>query len=299
MVENENPVRTEPRRRTVVVGVDGSEKAGQALKWAADEAKAQDAVLQIVFAGRGEPEDVPVWLSTNSSQIWPGHAFVDEAYGLATLRHPSVVVECTVVGSPAAQALVDVSRTADLLVVGARGKGGFKELLLGSVSERCIHWAHCPVVVVRSDSADPVDYARYRRIVVGVDGSASSGQALRWALDEGAARDAAVDAVSAYQFAPLTGTARGDAKGYESAALLVVEAASLEAEKYQPNVTFSADARFADPVPSLLGACEGADLLVVGSRGHGAARDAFLGSVAHQCAHHAPCPVVIMRESIA
>jgi nucleotide-binding universal stress UspA family protein len=295
MVENKNPVKTEHQRRTIVVGIDGSDHARHALKWASDEAEVQDAVLQIVFAGRSEPEDVPVGRSTSSAQTSPGGAIVNDGFGLVALRHPSVVVECNVVHSAAADALVAASQAADLLVVGARGQGGFKELLLGSVSEQCIHRAHCPVVVVRSNSPDPVDYAMHRRIVVGVDGSVSSKEALRWALDEGAVRGASVDAVSAYQFAPLTGRARGAAKGYESAALLATEAATLEAKDYGPTVTFGAEARLADPVPSLLGASDGADLLVVGSRGHGTIHDGLLGSVAHQCAHHAPCPVVIMR----
>jgi nucleotide-binding universal stress UspA family protein len=297
MVENKKPVPTGHQRRTIVVGVDGSEYAHCAVKWAADEAKARGAVLQIVFAGTKEPTDGPASPSA-SSLISSGEAIVGDAFGLVALRHPSVVIESEVVPSGAAEALVAASLTADLLVLGARGKGGFKELLLGSVGERCIHRAHCPVVIVRSGTADPVDYSVHGRIVVGVDGSDSSGQALRWALEEGAIRGASVEAVSAYQFAPLTGTTNGTEKGYQSAAILFTKAASVEAEKLQPNVSFRADTRFGDAVPSLLSACEGADLLVLGSRGHGMVHDALLGSVAHQCAHHAPCPVVIMRDEL-
>ena len=63
--------------------------------------------------------------------------------------HPAVNVETAVIEGPAAQVLVDMSAEADLLVVGSRGRGGFSELLLGSVSQQCVHHARCPVTVVR------------------------------------------------------------------------------------------------------------------------------------------------------
>ena len=63
--------------------------------------------------------------------------------------HPAVNVETAVIEGPPAQVLVDMSVDADLLVIGSRGRGGFSELLLGSVSQQCVHHARCPVTVVR------------------------------------------------------------------------------------------------------------------------------------------------------
>jgi nucleotide-binding universal stress UspA family protein len=63
--------------------------------------------------------------------------------------HPAVNVETAVIEGLPAQVLVDMSADADLLVVGSRGRGGFSELLLGSVSQQCVHHARCPVTVVR------------------------------------------------------------------------------------------------------------------------------------------------------
>jgi nucleotide-binding universal stress UspA family protein len=63
--------------------------------------------------------------------------------------HPAVNVETAVIEGPAAQVLVDMSADVDLLVVGSRGRGGFSELLPGSVSQQCVHHARCPVTVVR------------------------------------------------------------------------------------------------------------------------------------------------------
>jgi nucleotide-binding universal stress UspA family protein len=63
--------------------------------------------------------------------------------------HPAVNVKTAVIEGPPARVLVDLSADADLLVVGSRGRGGFSELLLGSVSQQCVHHARCPVTVVR------------------------------------------------------------------------------------------------------------------------------------------------------
>ena len=83
-----------------------------------------------------------------------------------------------------ARALVDAAKGADLLVVGPRGLGGLRELLLGSVSSACLHHACCPIAVVRGGRIAPAE-GREGRIVVGVDGSEVSARALRWALVEG------------------------------------------------------------------------------------------------------------------
>jgi nucleotide-binding universal stress UspA family protein len=74
---------------------------------------------------------------------------LQEAVERVRSDHPSVEVETTVVEGQPARVLVDMSADADLLVVGSRGLGGFSGLLLGSVSQQCVHHAHCPVTVVR------------------------------------------------------------------------------------------------------------------------------------------------------
>jgi nucleotide-binding universal stress UspA family protein len=207
--------------------------------------------------------------------------------------HPSVVAHAEVVDWPPSLVLTVESRSADLLVVGARGKGGFEELLLGSVSDQCIQYSHCPVVVVHTDPDEPPLRAVEPRIVVGFDGSLGSTRALRWALEEARIRSASVEAIFAWQYPPIGTFVLGPTQGYEVAACEIVDAAAEYAQKWAPDIPIEVVDRFEATVPALLDASQGADLLVTGSRGHGGFNDVLLGSVAHQCARHAKCAVVI------
>ena len=285
--------------QTVVVGVDGSEHSRQALKWAADEAKRRGAVLRIIYAEFREPMNLPAWYEPGSSDLSAGQAIVDDAYGLVATRHTSVMARAEVAESPPALALSVASRSAELLVVGARGKGGFEELLLGSVSDRCIQHACGPVVVVQADPDDRPLRAVPPRIVVGIDGSFGSTPALRWALAEARLRSASVEAVHVWQYPPTGAFAVGPVRGYDVVSRQIIEAAQESAETWAPEVPFRATTRFDGTVPALLDASREADLLVLGSRGHAGFRHALLGSVAHQCARHAHCAVVVTRPGVA
>jgi nucleotide-binding universal stress UspA family protein len=279
----------------IVVGVDGSGHSRVALKWAADEAKRRGSWLRILHARSKGPECVPAWYSSESSELSPGEAIIDEAVALVATRHPSVVARGEVVDRPAAPVLTRASRSAELLVVGARGLGGFDELLLGSVSDQCVQYAGCPVAVVHSDSDDPPYHGVERRIVVGIDGSLGSTRALQWALEEASIRSASVEGVYAWQYPPVGTFIMGPTQGSRSVADEVVDAATDHAGRLAPDVPFRAVARFDGAVPALLDASDGAELLVVGSQGHGRFERALLGSVAHQCARHARCAVVVAR----
>ena len=140
-----------------------------------------------------------------------------------------------------------------------------------------------------------------RRIVVGVDGSASSKAALAWAIDQAQLTGAVVEAVIAWHypvmvggvpFAPIGVIEGGD---YGSWAGTVLSNAIKEFADPEGSVKISSTVREGNPAQALLEAAQGADLLVVGSRGHGGFTEALLGSVSQACVHHANCPVVIVR----
>lgn len=146
-----------------------------------------------------------------------------------------------------------------------------------------------------------------RRIVVGVDGSAPSRQALRWALHEAEVRGGSrVEAVHLWHYpvltylpgvAPTPVFARVDLEAEARAALdAAVDAATAEAVA-GAGVAVERVVAEGGAVEGLVERSSAADLLVVGHRGHGGFRGLLLGSVAHQCASHAHCPVVIVRPS--
>lgn len=140
-------------------------------------------------------------------------------------------------------------------------------------------------------------YAKERRIVVGVDGSLPSKAALAWAVRQAGLTGAAVDVVTAWEFpsffpAPWPPDLGGDWK--ELALRVVTEAvAGLPDSARQVEIRPTVTEGNASQV--LLDASDGADLLVVGSRGHGGFMEALLGSVGQHCVHHATCPVVVIR----
>jgi nucleotide-binding universal stress UspA family protein len=148
-----------PRKRRIVVGVDASEGATAALRWAVAEARLRKSRLRAVYAWtlsypRGEGysylvgalDAVPY--SGMSDQHQAAEELLERATAQVRREADGVEIEHHVIEGPAAEVLVGAAAEADLLVVGSRGHGGFVGLLLGSVSQQCAHRASCPVVIV-------------------------------------------------------------------------------------------------------------------------------------------------------
>jgi nucleotide-binding universal stress UspA family protein len=134
------------------------------------------------------------------------------------------------------------------------------------------------------------------RIVVGVDGFESSKAALRWAIHQAKLTGAVVEAVTAWRIPTSTGWVPAtDASDYEGDAVAVLTESLTEMCTIDPDVRVCPRVVEGRAGQVLVDAAEGADLLVVGSRGHGGLAEALLGSVGQYCVHRAPCPVVIMR----
>jgi len=279
---------------TIYVGVDGSEGAAHALRWAIREADLRSTSVTAVIA----------WDLLNQRWATNERAF-SSTYGeedaLRTLD--AWVIEAigadgaTAVGRKALcelpwRALVEVSKGAELLVVGARGSGGFFGLRVGSVSERCLHVAHCPVAVIHAHSEEPAA----EHIVVGVDGSTTAAEALAWALDEARARKASVCAITAWDAGsvmayPYAGGAL-DPRVFEEAAEDILRHALAAADPHD----LAVESRLAagGAASAILEAANDATLVVVGTRGLGGVKGWLLGSTSRQVVHHAPCPVVVV-----
>jgi len=136
-----------------------------------------------------------------------------------------------------------------------------------------------------------------RHIVVGVDGSPSSVRALAWAIREGRRTGGTVDAICAWQYPATYGWAMTGAEpGIGELSMETLEKAIAEVgAAAEDKVTIRLHAVRQDPAQALIEAAGGADLLVVGTRGHGGFAGTLLGSVSQRCLHHAPCPVVVVR----
>lgn len=139
--------------RRIVVGVDGSEPSIRALQWAAREAEWSDATLEVLTAWTFPEQPAPLGIVARVP--WP-----DELIAEARVKLDEVIkdalpdidpqrVIARVIRGSAVPVLLDAARDADLLVVGSHGRGAMAELLLGSVTERCVRHACCSVVVIR------------------------------------------------------------------------------------------------------------------------------------------------------
>lgn len=138
--------------KTIVVGVDGSADSVRALRWAVAEAGLRDAEVLVLHAWTypmvvgGYEALIP--LPDSVDVVKEATERLERVVAAATGGEAPVKIRTEVRQGAAATVLIEASNGADLLVVGSRGMGGFRELLLGSVSHQCAHHARCPVVVV-------------------------------------------------------------------------------------------------------------------------------------------------------
>ena len=138
----------------VVVGVDGSDNSRRAFAWALEEAELRKASVDVVHAwdapfivGFGDLSGGAVELG-GSRYEEQATLLLDEVIATATTKDLLTPINAITVHGSAAWALLETAKGADLIVVGSRGRGGFKDLLLGSVSQQVVQHAPCPVVVV-------------------------------------------------------------------------------------------------------------------------------------------------------
>jgi len=283
----------------IVVGVDGSDRALKAVRWAAVEAVQRNVQLHVVTAfaaaqnrslsGTGLGDDQhEVMLDEARRQLAEAVAVAEETDGVRASQELTV-------GFPV-PVLLEASERAQLVVLGDRGHGGVSGLLVGSVATAMASRAACPVVLVRNDDLPADD--RTRPVVVGVDGSPMSEGALAFGFAVASERGVPLVVVHAWQdlyIDSLTGAALDwDAIETEEHEVLAERLAGW-GQKY-PDVPVQRRVVWEGPAPTLIAESEGAQLVVVGSRGRGAAMSLLLGSVSHALLHRARCSVAVVRS---
>jgi nucleotide-binding universal stress UspA family protein len=190
-------VTTTNRGRPVIVGIDASQHAARAADWAAAEAVERGLPLHLIHALDFDPGSALIGPGADGVTD-PSHQFHARLLARVEYRlravHPDLAITATLMHEGAAGALVDVSREAELLVVGSRGRGGFAGLPLGSVSLRVAAHTHCPTVLVRARGHED---ARVGEVVLGVEHGESE-EAVLFAFEEAARAGVGVRAVRAW-----------------------------------------------------------------------------------------------------
>ncbi len=286
------------RSQTWIVGHDGSAGAELAIRWALTQGRGRPATIELVHVCPTASSLIPS--STGSiADDAPSPIRADLDALVARFESAGITAHTKVVAGVASQRLLEASADAALLVVGTRGRGGFNRLLLGSVSHQCAAYTHTPIVVVPSAAlAD----APVGKVVVGVDGSERSLAALRWALAF-APQDASFEVVGAWIESRMGSIAM--MQDLSSEGLYTRRAFHDLLDALDPALVGGRDVerRFVHehPKPALVDASTGADLLVVGQRGHSGLSAVILGSVATHVLHHSHAPVAVIpgeRRSI-
>lgn len=279
----------------IVVGVDGSESASTAVGWAAEEAVRHRAPLKLVHAyllpTRGYPDVVVTGREVREAFEQQGRQWLEEA--ARDVRDLVPDVETSIVVDRPAAALVAASRDARLVVVGSRGLGGFSGLLVGSVAVAVAAHGGSPVVVVRDS------YPTAGPVVVGVDGSPASEEAIGFAFEEASLRGTTLTALLAWtDFLvenPYTTRLTVDwDEVHEQQRQLLAQRLAGRQQQY-PDVAVERVVVRERTVRALLEAGRDAQLLVVGSRGRGGFTGMLLGSTSQALVHHAPCPLAVVR----
>lgn len=290
-------------RPAVVVGIDGSDTALGAARWAATFAAGHGLPVTLLHA-------IPKldWHFTSSQEVGPpaeleagrdGSTSLAIAEAALRSAHPDLEIQTAAVKGAVATVLADAAHSARLMVVGS---GAADHRVLGGHVVRIVHRAECPVLVWRAPVAKRT--GKPLPVVVGLDESDRSERALAEAFDVAGVLHAPLTAVHMWEIGAAVGM--GDLGGQGNMDWTLLE--MLQNQQRQrmdemiqplaktfPNAHVTEVYRDTSPAKGLTELSREAQLVVVGSHGRGRVADAILGSVSQNVIHHAECPVLVVR----
>lgn len=292
---------TAPIRHGIVVGIDGSDTALDAARWAASTAERFGEPVYLTHIVRGNTE-LP---SLGDDEVATreahpnSHALLDVAESAVRDGRTDLAVERRIQQGPPAKAFVEMSRTARMLVLGPAETTEMQSIFLGSDVVRIANHAKCPVLVWRG-SAIPADQDE-RPIVVGVDGSELSNMAVAHAFEFASFFESPLVAVHTWpEQSSLGGYSEARRfvdwtphEQHENAVL--AEALAGWSEKY-PDVEVVRSVQRGGPMRVLLEHSADARMIAVGSHGRNPLVASVVGSTSQALIHRAWCPVLICRE---
>ena len=297
-------MNAQERPPAIIVGVDGTPAARAALVWATEVAARRGEQLRIVH-GLGMPMVMGAFSDTGSERYKAGeqvreagHRLLTDGAEYARGAHPDLDVATVLAPEDAPAVLLNEAARGDVIVVGSRGLGAVRAIMLGSVGSRTASHAPCPVIVVPEAAGEQ----RHGKVVVGVDGSDSSRRALRFALRHALLTGSSVEVVNSWEV-PLPQDPESlaadagalheevfDRQSEEIVAGVLAEVIDDQTEDLDISAVRMQD----DPVKALTRAAQDADLIVVGSRGRGGVRGLIMGSTSQGVLHHAKVPVAVL-----
>jgi len=287
-------------RSELVVGVDGSAASYAAVGWTAQEATIRGLpvrLVHVVAPTSMSSTEAPNSTITHEQEVKARHVIdqarriVDGVQGEARLK---VRVEIRYAGVLAT--LVDASRDAHMIVVGARGFDGLGWHMLGSVSAGLLHHAHCPVTIVRDPESAGREIHDDAPVVVGIDGSRASEAATALAFEEASRRRVPLVALHAWSDVGVFPILGMDWHVYRDEGDEVLGERLAGWQEIYPDV--QVHRRLVCDVPArwLVNESDSAQLVVLGSRGRGGFDGLHLGSVSSAVAQSARVPVIVVRS---
>ncbi|NKY84027.1 universal stress protein [Nocardia veterana] len=278
----------------VVVGVDSSDDALRAVRWAADDAALHRVPLELISAvppipdDRGDDDRVRDHHEQTRRQAVQA---VEAARRVAADIAPRVEIGAAVVDAPIIPALLARADEARLIAVGARGLGAYQRSLLGSVSTALVRHARGPVAVV---PAEPL-LGSERPVLVGYDDSPCSADALAIAFAEARRRGTDLVVVHTWQrFGSYPSPAALEEEGNR-----MLDAALTVHDDPDEPVSVRRVVVEDRPVRRILAESATAQLVVVGSHGKGGFPGMTLGSTSQALMHSVECPIIIARPRAA
>jgi nucleotide-binding universal stress UspA family protein len=297
----------QPRRRAILVGVDGSKAALAAVRWAAHDAALRNVPLTLVHVVNAPVpglSQVPTPAGLRQWQEKRAREFITSAIKVAessTGERGPVQIDSKVLYSATVPTLVGLSKKAEMIVVGYRGHGGtVVRNFLGSVSSGLVYHAHCPVAVIHDEEPLVANVAR-APVLVGIDGSPASEAATAIAFDEASRRGVGLLALHAWtdlrvsDFKEMFPNFDWEA-GLSDEEETLAERLAGWRERY-PEVGIRRKIEVGEPARWLIEASERAQLIVVGSHGRGGFAGMLLGSVGAAVVNRARIPVIVARQS--
>jgi nucleotide-binding universal stress UspA family protein len=286
----------------IIVGADGSPASNAAVCWAAHEAVLRHLPLTVVHVV--SPAASP-WSQApllDEFAVWQeneGHRILADAVKLAreaAKDNPRISIESELMFSATVPTLVNLSKEAELIVVGNYGRGALARSLVGSTSSGLVRHAHCPVAVIRDE--DPrMPHPAQAPVLVGIDGSPASALATAIAFDEASRRRVGLIALHAWsdrEIFELPGLDWSAVKAEEER--LLAEGLAGWQERY-PDVTVHRLLVCDRPARVLVETSEAAQLVVLGSHGRGGFTGMLLGSVSNAVVQAVRTPVIVARSS--